>query len=155
MFAEKLLTVQTSSTEAAARASFERSCSACQKTYYSENAYQNHVGSQKHKMRLAALRTAPAPSNAGDTESVMSSTFSLGEPIEGTITPVGQDSEVVAEFSKIIDGIKETSLADKEPDLQRPAHPHPSVAAERRLAHPLSSNHTPSGTPSVEDPLKT
>ncbi|KAL8870649.1 MAG: hypothetical protein Q9198_007582, partial [Flavoplaca austrocitrina] len=55
VFAEKVLTAQATSTAAAAKASFEKQCPACQKTYYSENAYQNHLGSQKHRLRLAAL----------------------------------------------------------------------------------------------------
>ncbi|CAZ79546.1 unnamed protein product [Tuber melanosporum] len=48
-FAEKVLTAQASTRLERERASFERTCKACNRTYYSENAYVNHVGSQRHR----------------------------------------------------------------------------------------------------------
>ncbi|KAJ5221131.1 Cytoplasmic 60S subunit biogenesis factor REI1 [Penicillium citrinum] len=74
-FNEKVLAAKATSTEAAAKASFEKTCDACQKTFFSENSYQNHVKSSKHKQREARLR------KDGDDASVMSSTFSFGEPV--------------------------------------------------------------------------
>ena len=79
-----------------------------------------------------------------ETASVMSSTISLGEPIntipvdEGTeahAEPI--DSEAEAEFSKVVDGIKETSITESEPVSRRPSRPHHS-SNEQRIEHPLS-----------------
>ncbi|KAA8644255.1 putative C2H2 finger domain protein [Aspergillus tanneri] len=76
-FNEKVLAAKATSSAAAAKASFEKTCVACQKTFYSENSYQNHVKSSKHRAREARLHKE----NAAESSSVMSSTFSLGEPI--------------------------------------------------------------------------
>lgn len=149
VFAEKVLTAQATSTAAAAKASFEKQCAACQKTYYSENAYQNHLGSQKHRLRLAALRNGD-PSKDTETESVISSAISLGEPINQTPTET-IDPEAEAEFSKVIDGIKEAKLDDQDAISRRPSRPHHS-ANEERSEHPLSENPTTESTPTVSRP---
>ena len=87
-----------------------------------------------------------------ETVSVMSSTISLGEPIN--IAPSAElvevpaehiDPEAEAEFSKVVNGIKETSIAEKEPVFRRPSRPHHSVN-ERRSEHPLSPQKEPSDT---------
>ena len=166
VFAEKVLNAQASSSAVAARASFEKNCPACSKTYYSENAFQNHLGSQKHKLRSAILaKDGQAP--AGDeTASLISSTISLGEPIKTALPeitaeapPVSIDPEAEAEFSKVVDGIKDTKISENEPLSRRPTRPHHS-STEKRPEHPLSpqkdaSNTTSSATdtPSVEIPL--
>ncbi|KAL9131665.1 MAG: hypothetical protein Q9217_000476 [Psora testacea] len=144
IFAEKVLTAQASSTAVAAKASFEKLCAACQKTYYSENAYENHIKSQKHRLRGASLAKDGAPTEDEETASVMSSTISLGEPINGAM-PTGVsiapsenaiDPEAEAEFSKVVNSIKETKITE-EPVGRRPTRPrHP--AGEQRVEHPLS-----------------
>lgn len=146
-----MLNAQASSSAVAAKASFEKVCTACQKTYYSENAYQNHLGSQKHRLRAAVLADDGKPVMDDETASVMSATISLGESI--TIAPatndlaeppaVSIDPEAEAEFSKVVNGIKETSLSEtgpeseKEPVSRRPSRPHHS-SNEKRSEHPLS-----------------
>ena len=83
----------------------------------------------------------------------MSSTISLGEPInigpvitndfqDPTTDPM--DPEAEAEFSKVIHGIKDTSISEKEattvekePVSRRPSRPHHS-SNEKRSEHPLS-----------------
>ncbi|GKT86287.1 LOW QUALITY PROTEIN: zinc finger protein Yan [Colletotrichum tofieldiae] len=80
VFNEKVLQARAVQTAEAEKALFERSCDACQKSYSSENAYQNHLTSQKHKVRVAAIARRKG-GVADDASSVMSSTFSLGEPI--------------------------------------------------------------------------
>lgn len=76
----------------------------------------------------------------------MSSTFSLGDPVNMTPAesidplepaPAMVDPEAEAEFSKVVIGIKEASLNDDEPVSRRPTRPHHS-AAEQRSPHPLS-----------------
>ena len=144
MFAEKVLNAQASSSAVAAKASFEKICTACQKTYYSENAYQNHLGSQKHRLRAVVLAKDGKTAIDDETASVMSSTISLGEPINtAPVDDIAEqlaesiDPEAEAEFSKVVNGIKETSLTDNEPISRRPSRPHLS-SNESRTEHPLS-----------------
>jgi pre-60S factor REI1 len=151
IFAEKVLNAQASSSAAAAKAAFEKPCEPCHKVYYSENAYRNHVGSQKHRLRVAAIANGEGRTADDETTSVMSSAVSLGEPLDGNFTR-HQASEAEAEFSEVVKGIKETSLEEKEPVSRRPSRPHHS-AAETRPEHPLSLT-TQSSTPTTEDTTK-
>ena len=112
IFAEKVQKAQANSTAAAAKANFEKLCPACQKTYYSENAYQNHLQSQRHKSRVAAMEYTNKHAGA-DSPSVMSSTISLGEPLEPKGATNSADSESEPDFSTIINGFKQTKIADK------------------------------------------
>ena len=144
VFAEKVLNAQASSSAVAAKASYERICTACQKTYYSENAYQNHLGSQKHRLRSAVLAKDGNLAIDDETASVMSSTISLGEPIDTApardiAEPSAEsiDPEAEAEFTKVVNGIKETSITESEPVSRRPSRPHHS-SNEQRTEHPLS-----------------
>lgn len=140
VFAEKVLDAQANSSAVAAKASYEKICTACQKSYYSENAFQNHLGSQKHRLRAAAQSKKNVDE---DNVSVISSTISLGEPISSE-TPKTEperaakniDPVTEAEFSQVIDGMKDTDLSDREPILLRAIRPHHS-AAEKRTDHPL------------------
>ncbi|MCJ1362731.1 hypothetical protein MMC16_001837 [Acarospora aff. strigata] len=150
VFTEKVLTAQASSTAAAAKASFEKVCSACQKTYYSENAYQNHLGSQKHKMRILSSQDGLPGTTTDETESVVSSTISLGEPIE-TVPREGEDPEAEAEFSEVVSGIKQASIEDKEPLPRRPSRPHHSANGDRP-EHPLSPTTTKNRISVSSDP---
>ena len=152
IFSEKVLSAQANSSAAAAKASFERSCTACQKTYYSENAYQNHLGSQRHRQRIAALENGQGHVGDDETTSIMSSTISLGEPIEsGPSEHIEPEAE--AEFSMVVDGIKKASLQEQEPIPRRISRPHHS-ANDNRPEHPLSTTTTKSSTPSTVDDAK-
>ncbi|KAJ5387655.1 Cytoplasmic 60S subunit biogenesis factor REI1 [Penicillium cosmopolitanum] len=104
-FNEKVLAAQATSTEAAAKASFEKTCDPCQKSFYSENSYQNHIKSSKHKQREARLR------KDGDDASVMSSAFSLGEPINKT-----EDHDV----HKVTDDLKSATIQEDNEDEEMP-----------------------------------
>ena len=145
IFADKVLTAQASSTAVAAKASFEKICPACQKTYYSENAYENHMKSQRHRMRLASQAKDGTSTEDGETTSVMSSTLSLGDPINSRPIPqaistaphsISIDAEAEEEFTKVVNGIKETKITE-EPVSRRPTRPRHS-AGEQRIEHPLS-----------------
>ena len=129
IFTEKVLTAQASSTAAAAKASYEKNCQACQKTYYSENAYRNHLGSQKHRLKLTGIRNQPR-STVDEADSVVSSTFSLGEPIKPRSTE-SIDADAEAEFSQVVKGIQEAQLDDGEPISHRPSRPHHSANEDR------------------------
>lgn len=107
MFTEKVLTARATSSAAAAKASFEKTCDACQKTFYSENSYQNHLKSSKHKLRENALRKRGL---ADDTSSVMSSTFSLGDPINKPSTA----DDNVSTVSNVTEKLKTTAIKEEE-----------------------------------------
>ena len=108
-FNEKVLAARATSSAAAAKASFEKTCTACQKAFYSENSYQNHLNSSKHKHRAAHM-SKDVPD---DTSSVMSSAFSLGEPIN---KPHAGDADV----SAVADGVKNATI-DEEKDGEEQA----------------------------------
>lgn len=79
IFTEKVLANQASTAATAARASFERICAPCQRTYFSENAYQNHIGSVKHRVKVAQLQAGSITATEDGAESMTGSTFSLGD----------------------------------------------------------------------------
>lgn len=127
IFAEKVLANKASAAATAARAQFEKTCGACQKTYFSENAFNNHLNSQKHRQNVVAWQTsARAGLKEDDATSVMSSTFSLGE----TASVGTPDKEAEAEFSKVVDGLENTTLEDGDPVSRRPTRPHHSAQGE-------------------------
>lgn len=131
-----MLANQATAAATAARASFEKSCAICTKTYYSENAYNNHVNSQKHKTNVAKAGRAHVDDAASVTGSVMSSAFSLGESMPETDAS-GVDPEADKEFSEVVDAIKNTKLDAAEPVSRRPTRPHHSQS-EDKPEHPLS-----------------
>jgi pre-60S factor REI1 len=102
VFTEKVIQAQASSSAAATKAAFEKLCTVCARTYFSENAYVNHLGSQKHKARVAAAGNKRADDEAS---SMIGSTFSLGEP---TKTKKVIDSDVEDNFNEVVEGIKNT-----------------------------------------------
>jgi pre-60S factor REI1 len=124
VFTEKVIQAQASSTAEATKAAYEKTCAVCQRTYFSENAYRNHVGSQKHKAKLAEAKNEPADDEAS---SVMSSTFSLGEPVASAESI---DSDAEGEFNEVVEAIKKTNLKDVPPVTGRPSRPHHSTAPE-------------------------
>jgi pre-60S factor REI1 len=124
VFTEKVIQAQASSTAEATKAAYEKTCAVCQRTYFSENAYRNHVGSQRHKAKLAEAKNEPADDEAS---SVMSSTFSLGEPVASAESI---DSDAEGEFNEVVEAIKKTNLKDVPPVTGRPSRPHHSTAPE-------------------------
>jgi pre-60S factor REI1 len=119
VFTEKVLQAQASSTAAASKAAYEKTCTVCARTYFSQNAYQNHLGSQKHKAKVAMAGDGRADDEAS---SVMSSTFSLGEPTTSKQEEI--DSEAEEEFNEVVEGLKKTNLKDIPPATRRPSRPH-------------------------------
>lgn len=143
IFAEKVLTAQASSSAAAAKASYEKSCSACQKTYYSENTFRNHLGSQKHRLRIAALQKGDSSAGGDDTSSVISSTFSLGEPIN-RVPKEKVNVETEAQFSQIVNGIKETSKNEEGTTSRRPSSAQESANFESQSTTAAIESRNPS-----------
>ncbi|KND88618.1 Cytoplasmic 60S subunit biogenesis factor REI1 [Tolypocladium ophioglossoides CBS 100239] len=120
VFSEKVVQARAASTAEADKAYFERACDACSKTYYSENAYQNHLLSQKHKQNLS---TAGQPRPDDETTSVISSTFSLGEPTAVACDEVDSDAE--NEFNQVIESLQKAKVSQQRPSpVKRPSNPH-------------------------------
>ncbi|KAI5459295.1 C2H2 type zinc-finger-domain-containing protein [Mariannaea sp. PMI_226] len=128
VFTDKVLQARAVTSAEADKAYFERVCEACQKSYYSENAYQNHLSSHKHKLK-EAQGGQPTPKKTDDeTTSVISSTFSLGEPLA---TKDSVDSDAEEEFNHIVEGLQNASIAQQRPSpVKRPSNPQPEVNAE-------------------------
>ncbi|KAF2151864.1 hypothetical protein K461DRAFT_279375 [Myriangium duriaei CBS 260.36] len=145
IFAEKVLANKASAAATAARASFEKVCPACSKTYYSENAYQNHLGSQKHKAQVARMRAHEAMRDDAETGSMMSSTFSLGEPLETASNVSAADT---TDLPTVTQGVRSVQLEDgvsaTAPD---------SANAESESAAPSSSTTTNGATEESEEGL--
>ena len=115
IFTEKVLANKATAAATAAKASFEKSCTVCTKTYYSENAYANHLNSQKHKSNLyKAGRAAHADDAASVSGSVMSSAFSLGESMaDSEATANGDADKDVAHVTK---GVSNATLESADDD---------------------------------------
>jgi pre-60S factor REI1 len=139
VFAEKVISSQADAAATAARALWEKFCEPCQKNYYSENAYTNHLGSKKHKINAENLSASGRSKRDDETQSIMSSTFSLANATPRAKSPVAPiDSDAEDEFSKIVDGMHQSTLDDEgEKVTRRPTRPHHS-AAEEKPEHPLS-----------------
>ncbi|KAI1626157.1 C2H2 type zinc-finger-domain-containing protein [Exophiala viscosa] len=116
---EKVLAAQASTTAAAAQASFAKACTTCQKTYYSENAYQNHLASKSHRMKELSV--------GGKASRTETNTTTDSEHL---------DPEAEAEFEKVVAGMKDTSIQEVPPVTRRPSAPPPD--AEPREDHPMS-----------------
>lgn len=147
VFTEKVLQARATTSAEADKASFERLCSVCQKTYFSENSYRNHIGSSKHKAKELALLSKPG-GPLDDASSMVTSTFSLGDPVNDK-TEVDSDAE--EEFSEVIEGLKKTGLNNQSP-VRRPSNPHPSASEQRKEDHPISSLSSGAVTPSSITP---
>lgn len=116
VFAEKVLANKASAAATAARASFQRQCEACDKTYFSEGAYVNHLGSQKHK--LAVAKASRRGENGTDTESMVGSTLSLGEPVELASTQDGENEASDGDLDAVVADMSRTQLNGPSQDEQ-------------------------------------
>ncbi|KAK3316064.1 C2H2 type zinc-finger-domain-containing protein [Apodospora peruviana] len=150
VFAEKVLQARANTAAQADKAGFEKACEACQKTYYSENSYRNHIGSAKHKARLAATLSRPNGKVDDEASSMMSSTFSLGEPANTSDV----DSDAEEEFNEVVESLKKTGLHDRKSPVNRPSNPHLSAAGQHKEEHLVSETSNPT-TPSEATPTPT
>jgi pre-60S factor REI1 len=139
VFTEKVLQARAATSAQADKVGFERGCDTCQKTYYSENSFRNHLSSSKHKARAAALASRP---NGKVDDEASSMSFSLGEPAAADSMV---DSDVEEEFNEVVEGIKNAVLHEGVSPVKRPSNPHLSAEAQHKSEHPVSE------TPSEED----
>lgn len=111
---QKVLTAQASTNAAAEQAAYAKTCTVCGKNYFSENAYQNHLLSQKHKQRALNLPKGGLQKKETNGESI--------------------SSEAEAEFEEVVAGMKKSTIQeDSIPG--RPANPAPGTEIHE---HPLS-----------------
>ncbi|KAH7312149.1 zinc finger protein [Stachybotrys elegans] len=132
VFTDKVLQARAASDAQAGKAYFERSCSICDKTYYSENAYQNHLSSQKHKLNESASESVADP-RPDDATSVISSTFSLGQPVPVPRAHAESDSE-----DDVIPQMVSEARAQKDAETQPTAS---TPAPEASVDSPATNNH--------------
>ncbi|RKF75695.1 Cytoplasmic 60S subunit biogenesis factor REI1-like protein [Golovinomyces cichoracearum] len=130
VFTEKVLQAQAQSTLVATKAAFEKTCNVCEKTYFSDNALRNHLGSQRHKERLASTRN-----NEIETNSVISSNFSLGEPMpyvkdvdfsQSEAKSMTQDKNINNQESQISLSLRPIQTEDTSAENARPSSTLPS-----------------------------
>ncbi|KAI1816582.1 C2H2 type zinc-finger-domain-containing protein [Poronia punctata] len=134
VFTEKVIQARAATTAEADRAGFQQICDVCQRTYYSENSYRNHISSQKHRAKEASLLKRGVA--VDDTSSVLSSTISLGKPVA---TPSeGVDSEAEEEFNEVVEGLQKASLKERPSPVKRPSHPVPSGESQTEPGHVAS-----------------
>lgn len=133
-FTEKVLSAQADSSAAAAKISFERVCNTCQKTYFSENVYQDHLSSKKHKLRVLATAEGGPP----DTKSTTSPAVPLKDSNRAAASTEEQHPETKNEAEKKLDGVKDTSIPGPATLPSRPSRPHHSTS--RRY-----DEHSPAG----------
>lgn len=143
IFTEKVLAIKASAAASVAKASFEKTCLPCQKTFFSENAHANHVNSQKHKINAAKVdKGASRDDSASVTGSMVSSAFSLGESMAESETTMNGDSE--QGLSQVLEGIKNTSLDAAKSTVQNgasqsgPEDDKSSVAGSKGSLNPLT-----------------
>lgn len=151
VFTEKVIQARAETTAEADKAGFERACDTCQKTYYSENSFRNHLSSAKHKARAAALASRP---NGKIDDEASSMSFSLGEPAADSIV----DSDAEEEFNEVVEGLKNAELHDSTSPVKRPSNPHPSAEAQNKPEHPVSQTsseeNASAATPSAPTPTE-
>ncbi|KAH8725088.1 C2H2 type zinc-finger-domain-containing protein [Phaeosphaeriaceae sp. PMI808] len=128
VFTEKVLANKATAAASVAKASFEKSCTICQKSYFSENAYNNHLNSQKHRSNVVKSgRGAHLDDAASVSGSMVSSSFSLGESMAESGVTVNGDSE--KDLSNIVDGVQNATL-DSSAEAKAEHAPSPMEADE-------------------------
>ena len=157
VFTEKVLQARAATSAEADRAGFQQTCDVCEKSYFSENSYRNHLGSQKHKAKEMALRRKGPSVQGDDASSVMSSTISLGEPLPTEKEELDSDAE--GEFSEVVEGLKRTDLnaSDRPSPVKRPSAPQPPADTQQTTLGPLpeaSSDAASTATPTPTLTLK-
>ena len=135
IFTEKVLANKATAAATAAKASFEKVCTPCQKTYFSENAYNNHLNSSKHRINMAKSgRGAQLDDAASVTGSMVSSAFSLGESMaDSEVTTVNGDAD--KDVADVADGLKNASIEEQNAEEAATADgDKTSVAASNKPA---------------------
>ncbi|KAJ4293712.1 pre-60S factor rei1 [Collariella sp. IMI 366227] len=139
VFTDKVHQARAETTAQADKAGFERACDTCQKTYFSDNSFRNHIGSAKHKAKVAALASRAAQKNDKVDDEASSMSFSLGEPAAESVV----DTDAEEEFNEVVEGLKNAGLHDGSSPVKRPSNP-PPTSSEEETATPSAP--TPTST---------
>jgi pre-60S factor REI1 len=115
VFAEKVLANKATAAATAARAKFEQRCEACAKTYFSEGAYVNHLGSQKHKLLEAKYTARNGGLDGMETDSMADSTFTLGETLDTASTQTREESDNDQELGDVVQSMSTTNIGESVP----------------------------------------
>ena len=110
VFAQKVLAQQDQFRLSASQANYSQACVPCKKTFYSQNAYNNHLSSKRH--RLAALRS-PNRFDAlrgNDNESIAGSVGSGTVSLDMIDSVASLDGSIQA----IGDGVDHMKIVDEE-----------------------------------------
>lgn len=153
VFTEKVVQARAATSAEADRAGFQQTCDVCEKSYFSENSYKNHLGSQKHKAKEMALQRKGPSVQGDDASSVMSSTISLGEPLPAEKEDLDSDAE--DQFSEVVEGLKKTDLnaSERPSPVKRPSAPQPPADTEPTTLGSLPD--APSDAASTATPVHT
>ncbi|KAF8931351.1 C2H2 type zinc-finger-domain-containing protein [Dissophora ornata] len=109
VFAQKVVVQQQKVAEDQAAASVSNTeCKSCRKSYSSENAYQNHLVSKKHKETEAKLKANPRPVKAAVEKPVKSDVESITSKI--TVDLSVTDETTQEELEEIMDKKIETAV---------------------------------------------
>lgn len=154
IFTEKVLQARATSTAEAEKAYFEQKCEPCNKTYYSENAYHNHLLSQKHKASEASAAGSRRRQD-DETTSVVSSTFSLGEPT--SVAKDELDSDAEDEFNQVIESLQNAKVsAEQRPSpVSRPSNPRPRAVGANKDGAGEEDSESTTPSHSVAEPTWT
>ncbi|KAI9473053.1 C2H2 type zinc-finger-domain-containing protein [Coemansia mojavensis] len=127
-FAQRLLAQQAKAAEDSKRAEFSAECSVCKKAYSSENAFNNHLNSKKHKENEARMLQAM------DVESTKHDAESERRKQEREIKKQLTSATTEEEVAKLIEKKKATALR-LNPDADCLFCTHKSESFEANLDH--------------------
>ncbi|GIZ39229.1 hypothetical protein CKM354_000262000 [Cercospora kikuchii] len=133
IFAEKVLANKATAAATAARASFEKRCEPCDKTYFSEGAFVNHLGSQKHRLHVARFNARGGGADGADTDSMADSTFTLGDSIDTastTASTVNGEEATEDVLDEVVGGISRTTLDGNVAQPNVASQPAPAASAD-------------------------
>ncbi|KAF1823689.1 uncharacterized protein K489DRAFT_379678 [Dissoconium aciculare CBS 342.82] len=132
VFAEKVLANKATAAATAARAKFEQRCEACDKTYFSEGAYVNHLGSQKHKLLEAKYNARNGGLDGMETDSMADSTFTLGETLDTASTQTRDESDDDQELGDVVQSMSTTNIGASAPTASPAETSNDTGSAQQR-----------------------
>ena len=140
-FAEKVLAQKSLAATTAERANFAERCEPCGKTYYSENAYNNHLGSKRHKdsVRAALSRVNDLDGQMQDTVSTQGSTFDLHDSIEPSQASIYESSTASPAPGRAADGRSEISADNDDDDDEAAIEAHLQKKLSQAVKMPLGA----------------
>lgn len=114
-FNKLVLTKQAAQQEEERKAAFEKTCRFCQKVYHSENAFNKHLTTARHRANEAEHNRQTADESASVASGAPStSAVSLGGESVQTVTATASE-----EISKVTEQLQQTTVKDPATDQQK------------------------------------